>query len=120
MNYITQFLTLQNQLRIYHWQTDDFAQHKALGKIYGNLDVFIDNFIEEFMGQKGKIRSEGGFKIELSNIDEVSVLDFINKYIQWLTIELPKTLDDKDTNLLNIRDSILGELQQLKYLITLQ
>ena len=120
MNYITQYLTLQCQLRIYHWQTDDFAQHKALGKTYNNLDVLIDNFVEEFMGQKGKIRSEGGFKIELANIDEISILDCINKYIQWLTNELPKTLEESDTNLLNIRDSILGELQQLKYLLTLQ
>jgi len=32
---------------------------------------------------------------------------------------LPKGLKPADTNLLNIRDEMLGELQKLKYLLTL-
>ena len=31
---ITELITLQNQLRIFHWQTTSFAQHEALGKTY--------------------------------------------------------------------------------------
>jgi hypothetical protein len=34
MAHIEKFLTLQNQLRIHHWQTPSFAEHKALGKAY--------------------------------------------------------------------------------------
>jgi hypothetical protein len=36
-----------------------------------------------------------------------------------LVTELPKQLKPEDTNLLNIRDEMLGELQKLKYLLTL-
>jgi hypothetical protein len=34
--------------------------------------------------------------------------------------ELNEHLDDEDTNLLNIRDEIIGELNRLKYLLTLK
>jgi hypothetical protein len=34
--------------------------------------------------------------------------------------ELDEKLDDDDTNLFNIRDEIVGELNQLKYLLTLK
>jgi Family of unknown function (DUF5856) len=118
MNYITSLLTLQNQLRIFHWQTTSHSAHKALGKTYENLDNLIDTFVEEFMGSKGIIRSENGFKIVLSNIDECDINDYINKNIQFLTTELPKSYDESETNLSNVRDDMLGELQKLKYLLT--
>ena len=42
MNYITNFLTLQNQMRVFHWQTQktpgSFAQHEAFGTAYDELD----------------------------------------------------------------------------------
>ena len=31
---ITELISLQNQVRILHWQTKSFAEHKALGKCY--------------------------------------------------------------------------------------
>jgi hypothetical protein len=117
MNYITTLLTIQSQLRIYHWQTDSHSAHTALGQAYESLDDLIDTFVEEFMGSKGTIRSEGGFKIQLSNIDEHDVVEFVNKSINYLTVELPKPLESTDTNLLNVRDEMLGTLQRLKYLL---
>ena len=49
MNIITNLLTIQNQIRVYHWQTQkkpgSFAQHEAFGKAYEALDPLIDDFI---------------------------------------------------------------------------
>ena len=45
---------------------------------------------------------------------------FIEEYISFLVTELPKGLKETDTNLLNIRDEMLSELQKLKYLLTLK
>jgi hypothetical protein len=120
MNYITRLLTLQNQLRIFHWQCDKHSQHESFGKTYEELDPLIDSFIEEFMGLRGKIKKEGGFNIELKNFDEIDYLNFLNEYINYLIIELPQNLSETDTNLFNLRDEILGSLQKLKYLLTQQ
>ena len=117
---VTFFLQLQSQLRVLHWQTKSFAEHKALGKAYEGLDGLIDQFVEEFMGQYSRIMNKEGFKTESSNITDKDPEKFIEEYIQYLVVELPKGLNEKDTNLLNIRDEMLGELQKLKYLLTLK
>jgi hypothetical protein len=120
MNFLSILLQLQNQLRIYHWQTDSYAAHKALGNAYEDLDESIDSFIEEFMGKYGKLRSDKGFNITLKNIDESDINNVINTAIEFLSKQLPTLLQKDDTNLLNIRDEMLGILQRLKYLLTLK
>lgn len=119
MNYITKLLTLHNQLRVYHWQTESYAAHQAFGGAYDELNELIDSFIEEFMGKNAKIVSKDKFKIILSNLEDSTPEQFIEDYINYLINELPKGLKDHDTNLLNIRDEMLSELQKLKYLLTL-
>jgi hypothetical protein len=71
------------------------------------------------MGKYGRIESRDGFKIELSNYKDLSAMDFCDKYIDYLVNELPKGLESTDTDMLNIRDEMLGQLNKLKYLLTL-
>lgn len=116
---VTNLLTLHNQLKIHHWQTKSYAEHQALGGAYDTLTEQIDEFIETFMGKYGRIESRDGFKIELSNYSDVNTVDFVDKYITYLTDELPKGLEKTDTDLMNIRDEMLAGLNKLKYLLTL-
>ena len=116
---VTNLLTILNQLKIHHWQTKSYAEHKALGKSYDNLNELVDQFIEVFMGKYGRIKSPSGFKIELVNYNDISPTDFVDKYIDYLINELPKSLEESDTDMLNIRDEMLGQLHRLKYLLTL-
>lgn len=118
MQLITPFLKIQNQLRIYHWQTTSYAQHKAFGEAYDKLGDLIDTFIEVFIGKYGTVRAEISYKIELDNLtDDYQI--HIDDYIAYL-INLSNHLDEeKDTDLLNIRDEMLAALNQLKYLLTL-
>lgn len=117
---VTSLLTLHNQVKIFHWQTKSYAQHQALGGVYDELTDLIDEFVEVFMGKYGRIKGDGGFTIKLENYSDGSPTDTADKFIDYLTNELPKKLDaDKDTDLLNIRDEMLGQLNKLKYLLTL-
>ena len=116
---VTNLLTLQNQVKIHHWQTKSYAEHQALGGAYDALTEQIDEFIEVFMGKYGRIESRDGFKIELSNYNDLATVDFVDKYINYLVNELPKGLEESDTDLFNIRDEMLAQLNKLKYLLTL-
>ncbi len=116
---VTNLLTLHNQLKIHHWQTKSYAEHQALGGAYDEFSGLIDEFIEVFMGKYGRIESKDGFKIELSYYKDIGTVDFADKYIDYLVNELPKSLEESDTDLLNIRDEMLAQLNKLKYLLTL-
>ncbi len=117
MRLITPLLEIQNQLRIFHWQTSSYAQHKAFGKAYESLDTLIDDFVEVFIGKYGKTKASIKYSIELSNFDD-GYLTVIDSYISYLTA-LTSELKDIDTDLLNIRDEMLATLNTLKYLLTL-
>lgn len=119
MNFVTNFLTLQNQLRVYHWQTQkkpgSFAQHNAFGTAYEELDPLIDDFIEIYQGKKGAIVAKGNFTIICQNLKD-DYVDFIDEFIVYLQDHVSSSLDsEKDTDLLNIRDEMMGILNQTKY-----
>ena len=92
MDLITKFLTLHNQLKVYHWQTESYAQHQAFGGAYDAFTGYIDQFIEEFMGKNARIMAKGGFKVESSNISDKDPEKFIEEFITFLVTELPKQL----------------------------
>ena len=116
---VTNLLTLHNQLKIHHWQTKSYAEHQALGGAYDAFTGLIDEFIETLMGKYGRVKGKNGFTIELQDYENLSTIDFVDKYVDYLVNELPKGLEESDTDLLNIRDEMLGELNKLKYLLTL-
>lgn len=121
MNIVTKFLTFQNQTKILHWQTLSYAEHKALDGLYESLEANIDEFVETFMGKYGRIVSEKTFNLSLENYSNLSPAVFVSEIEKYLIEELPTMLDIKtDSDLLNIRDAMLGNVKQTKYLLTLK
>ena len=120
MKIIVPLVQFQQQLRIFHWQTESYAQHKALGKAYEALDGLIDNFVETFMGKYGRLKStEGNYTITLTNLEGSNIVKAVDEFIVYLeTYETE--LEEKDTDLFNIRDEMKGTCNTLKYLLTLK
>jgi len=115
----TTLMQMQNQYKILHWQTMSFSQHESFDKIVSSLSENIDEFIETYMGKYGRVIAAGTFNINLANYKDTDFVALTNNYIEFL-IGLSNVLDKiQDSDLLNIRDEILGSLNQLKYLLTL-
>lgn len=115
------FITLQEQFRVLHWQTKSFARHKAYGEIYDSLNDLIDGFIEVYMGKYGRVEfASGEGTIVLKNTNDLGLNEFLNQNLEFL-MSLSNSLDpQKDTDLLNIRDEMMAEINKLKYLLTLK
>jgi DNA-binding ferritin-like protein len=113
-------LILRNQVKLYHWQTMSFSRHKATDDLVTSLDTNIDKFTESYMGRYGrpKMTASTG-KIQIYDVNDKRAPQLMKEAIQWLTKSLPKLLSKDDTDLLNIRDEILGDIQQARYLFTL-
>lgn len=116
---ITPFLKLLNQLKIFHWQTKSYAEHKAFGKAYENLDELTDKLIEVYMGKNGVPRAKFKFNIELDNYDDDHTL-FIKNFIEFIQEFKINFDNNSDSEILNIIDEIVAELNQLLYLLTLK
>jgi len=123
MNFITNMLTLQNQLKVFHWQTQkkvgSYAQHVAFGTAYDELGEKIDDFIEIYQGKNGVILGKDGFVVKLKNLSD-NPESFIDSYVSYLSNNVPQALEESDTDLLNIRDEMLAILNQTKYRLHLK
>ena len=79
----------------------------------------MDSFVEEAMGKYGRI-DVAGLSYTFTNVSDENVISVIDGAID-MCIKLTDTLDAKvDTDLLNLRDELLGKLNQTKYLLTLK
>lgn len=114
------FLGLQVQLKINHWQTKGFARHKAFGDIYNDLQDLVDEYVEQAIGKYGRFVLDDETKtIQLSNLSELDMKSFIST-VRDAMVQMTDQLDPNDTNLLNLRDEMLGLINKLSYLLTLE
>lgn len=113
-------LEAQVQFKIMHWQTKGYARHNAFGMIYDTLTDLIDTFVEESMGKYGRfVLEEKDKTIQLQNLTEMNTKAMINTIAQSL-VQFTDEFDPTDTNLLNVRDEMLGSVYKLSYLLTLE
>lgn len=109
-----------NTVKLYHWKTRSHSQHKATDELYSNLNSTIDTFVEIMLGKTGS-------RINLTGTKSMPVLDYtdisgfkkeVELYKNYL-IGLSTEFDAKnDSDLLNVRDEMLGHLNQFTYLLT--
>ena len=115
------FLTLQAQLKIMHWQTKGYARHIAFGDIYDSLDELVDEYVEVAMGKWGRFTVDNKTNtIVYKNLSEINMVEFLQDFKGKLYLITTELDQEKDTDLLNLKDEILAKINKLAYLLTLE
>jgi DNA-binding ferritin-like protein len=114
------FLTMLNAVKLYHWKTRSYSQHKATDDLYAGMNEHIDKFVEILMGKEETRVFTHGKMIILADVNKKKQFKTsIYQYRDYL-IELTRHFNaETDTDLLNVRDEILGDINQFLYLLTL-
>lgn len=120
-SHIQFFFSLREQLKLYHWQTAVYSRHKATDKVIKDLDELIDLFVEVYMGKYGRPNiTRATNTVVVRNLSEKGATKFVKESLEYLQGSLTKSLRGSDTDLINIRDEMIGNLNQLLYLFTLK
>ncbi len=117
INHLTKvFFTLKLVNKLYHWNTTSYPRHVASDRFDGVLDANIDKFMEVFIG-----RYQIKPIIHKISIEETLVTDkgIESAYKQARDILSQMQNNIPDSDLLNIRDEIVGEINKNLYLFTL-
>lgn len=117
---IKSFLTIQSQLKVLHWQTQSYAEHKALGKAYEDLDALVDNFVEVFAGSDRSILDIGSTSMSIYSIDSIKPMDFMDSVEKFISGSLSESIPEEKTDLHNIKDEMLSVVNKTKYLLNLK
>jgi len=115
---LTPFLTTIAQLKVFHWQTNSYSEHKALEKAYNNLDDLFDSFVEIYYGKYGRPTDAPEYTIKLE-IYAGDIKEIISGFRDQMMQELDNLLNENDKDLLNLKDEIEGEFNKLLYLLSL-
>ena len=108
-------LLFQAQLKIMHWGTESYAEHKAYGDTYESVDEGLDTLVESYQGYHERIDFGGPF--QFISFKDVDTNSWLNSMLECLT-----SLRDgfPETDLQNLTDELIAGVSKLKYLLTLK
>ena len=84
------------------------------------LSALSDQFVETYMGRYKRPEFKSAFSVQVKQFNDANIVEALREYVQFLKYEVPNYLKDSDTDLLNIRDEMLGLFNKLSYLLTLE
>jgi hypothetical protein len=122
-NIVCTFLEMLNMVKLYHWKTYSYSTHKATDELYSDLNSNVDAFVEVLLGKEGTPRVNLTHMKSLSLYDFSSIGPFKQKishfkiYLERMS-KCPTLMNNSD--ILNIRDELLGNLNKFTYLLTLK
>jgi DNA-binding ferritin-like protein len=113
------FIEMLNIVKLYHWRTKSFSRHKATDELYSRLNENIDKFVEVFLGKDESRIQQWDQNIMVPQYNKFKEFkDKVYEFREFL-IGLTDILDQRrDSDLLNIRDEILADINQFLYLMT--
>jgi hypothetical protein len=114
------------QTKLLHWQTKSRAEHEALDVLFGDLVKIGDQLVESVMGKYGRPElTQEQATFTLSNYENPENPDglprFINSIDNCFRNECSSLFSqEKDPEIHNIIQEILGVIDNISYLLTLQ
>ena len=114
------FFCLKNNLYLYHLSTYSYSRHIAVSNLLDSFDTLIDKFLEIYFGKYGRPDQFTNVKLELNKLSDPEAFMELASYIEYLNVTIPVLINPKDTDLLNIRDEMVGILNNTKYLFELK
>lgn len=120
-NILSFFVEFQAIIQLYHWTTLKYARHKASDKLFENLLELSDKIIEIYIGRYGRPTINEEY-ILFKKCNDLEIVNYLKYKVLFLENNFLKSFDisQTDTDLINIRDELIGSINQTLYLFTLE
>jgi len=101
-------------VKLHHWRTHSYSVHKATDNLHESLSEQVDSFVEKLLGSKHTRANLT--QLRMRSFNSLPALKHRIEYYKQYLKRMPASLG---TDLLNIRDELLGSLNQFSYMLTL-
>jgi len=101
-------------VKLHHWRTHSYSVHKATDNLHESLSEQVDSFVEKLLGSKHTRANLT--QLRMRSFNSLPALKHQIEYYKQYLKRMPASLG---TDLLNIRDELLGSLNQFSYMLTL-
>lgn len=117
--FVETFLEMINLVKLYHWKTRVYSIHKATDELQEKLEHNVDRFVEILLGKCGSRLKHTQQRVRLIDIKTTDSLRHKLFEYRGFLVDMNHIFNEKkDSDLLSVRDDILGDINQFLYLLT--
>jgi len=117
-NIIINLMILINTVQLSHWTTSKYSIHKSTDDFMDECKKLLDELTEVSIGSK-EISKEGLKKYCIDKYKQYTLYKLENmKKLCEDNIQNCKQLNSKNTDIMNIKDEIIGVIHKFLYLTT--
>lgn len=106
--FVATLLHSATNAHFFHFSTDSYAKHKALGKYYEEITGLVDNLVESYMGKYGKLTSFPSVYHQPK--DPIRYMESLQSFVADARQDLPQ-----DSELQNAIDEIADLINSTTY-----
>lgn len=119
-NLLCFFLEMLNTIKLYHWKTTSYANHKATDKLHTRLSESIDKYVEVLLGKQIPMRIEyTKTSVSVYSLSTMGEIESKLKHYISILNGFDNKLKPEDSDLLSIRDDMVADINQTLYLLSL-
>jgi len=121
--YTEYFLGLLGQIKLFHWTTRKYSVHKALDELHKNLGEDIDKFIEVYIGKNNLNKddmNEFSINMKAKTMNDTNVKEYLKFHNENLRKIRNSHFNKNATDIQNIIDNMIGNINQALYLLNLE
>jgi Family of unknown function (DUF5856) len=102
--------------------THSHPRHVSSDKLFESMAANVDRFVEVYIGKYGRPQlKKNDTTLPIKVHSDTSIVEFLDEVVAALTGKtLAAYASDKEVDLLTIRDEMVADLNQTKYLFTLR
>ena len=117
----SKFLQMLMSIKLFHWKTHSFATHEATDHLYEHLNEHVDKFVEVLLGKTQHRVMLNTKCLPLHECNDANSFKLLIERYKGYLVNLdhhPGLATMSNTDLYNIRDEILGDMNKLLYLMS--
>lgn len=115
--FLMKLMGYKNQLRMNHWQTFTYSEHKMTDDLMEEIDEKVDEIGETLMGTFGRPNVES-FTNKICNIDLVDTKYIIENIDEYLCKLIKLYKDTSYEGIISLLGDFSADIKKFKYLVT--
>lgn len=114
-------LKLQNNIRLFHWNTLVYKNHIASDKLYDAIDTHVDRFVEVYMAKHGRIGTASKvIQVNTNVLTDAQIVPYLKKVVAFLSNETFYSGFSSDPDLQTILSDMIEALNTAIYLMVMK
>ena len=105
-------------IKLYHFQTKNYGAHRASDKLFDKISLKYDQFLEVYQGKHGRIPPINA-NIQIKSVSDKNIKGYCKHFVEFMRKATKETCKlRKNSDLCNILDEMIADINQFIYLLS--